>query len=117
MKKHIFSVITFCIAVAALVVSYSNNKSSDVVFIDTGKIYNGFRLSQELNKELTTTLKKKKDHLDSLYDRVRTVTMDLKFKKKPQGRRAFGACPPRGRIHVEAAAIRQRERRIDCGMQ
>lgn len=83
MIKHIITAIAFVTGISALALTFSNNTGTRQIYIDTGRVYQGFDLSKQLNKEMEAVLKARKNISDSLYAQLRQRTEALKLKAKP----------------------------------
>lgn len=81
MIKNLAIVIALSCGIAGLVVSL-NTYSRKVVYIDMGKVYEGFDLSKELNKELEKVTSTRGKIVDSLYEALRTLKQEIKYKGK-----------------------------------
>ena len=81
MLKNIFIGIAFATGVAGMVLSLTNNRNK-VVFVEMGKIYEGFSLSKELNAELQRVLGAREQIIDSLSQDLKKQAEELKLQTK-----------------------------------
>jgi len=81
MIKNILIGAALMFSVAAFtVVMYQN--SAKTVYVDMGKIYEEFKLSKELNKELDEVIKTRQRITDSLYRVLKMQSQELMQKEK-----------------------------------
>ncbi|MEO6302758.1 MAG: OmpH family outer membrane protein [Bacteroidia bacterium] len=81
MLKNIIIGIALITGITGLVLSL-NHPVTEVVYVDMGKLYDGFALSKELNTDLEKIIKARKTISDSLYEDLRSQTQELKSKEK-----------------------------------
>ena len=81
MIKNIFIGIAFVAGVTGLILSLMNNRNK-VVYVEMGKIYEGFSLSKELNTELQNVLGTRKQLTDSLLQDLTKQADELKLQTK-----------------------------------
>lgn len=77
MIKNFLIGTSFVLSIVALVLVFVR-KEKELVYVDTGKLFAEFDLSKELNKGLDETLKARKNIVDSLYQKVRMLTIEVK---------------------------------------
>ena len=53
-------------------------KDKRTVYVDTGKVFAEFKLTKELNTDLTQVMNARKNILDSIYQRLRLLTIEVK---------------------------------------
>jgi len=77
MIKNIILFVSISLSFAALMMSFKV-QDSKTVYVDSGKLFNEFDLSKKLNKDLEKVLTARKGILDSIYDEMRVLTIELK---------------------------------------
>ncbi|MBP7809087.1 MAG: OmpH family outer membrane protein [Bacteroidia bacterium] len=71
-------------SVAALVISLALRNKYELVYIDAGRIYSDFQMSKELTKQAEIAANSRKHITDSLMERFRIKSGEIKFQKKPK---------------------------------
>jgi outer membrane protein len=83
MIRNILVGIAFIAAISSLVISVTEMDKKPV-FIDLGEVYKEFLLSKELNKDLEKVYKSRKEVLDTLYETISKMKMELRAQKKKE---------------------------------
>jgi outer membrane protein len=83
MIKNSLIIVSLLFGIAGFVMSMKNHERN-TVYIHMEKVYNGFNLSKELNKELGKVIKVRKAILDSLYDNLRRQSQLVQMKAKKE---------------------------------
>jgi len=83
-KKNLISLIALIISCISLyLLLFKNNIDKKVVFVETGKLYEQFKLTKEYNLKVEEIIKTRKVIVDSLYDKVRAIALETQNKTKP----------------------------------
>ena len=81
MIRNIAIGISFVASLSALVISLIEMDKKPV-YINIGKVYEEFLLSKELNKDLDKIQRSRKEVLDTLYENITRMKVELKAQKK-----------------------------------
>lgn len=78
--KAVISILALIISIATCIVVIYRSENN-VVYVDSGKIFNEFELAKKLNKELENTLKARQSILDTMFSKINSLTVQVKFDK------------------------------------
>jgi outer membrane protein len=77
MIKNVIITISLALSVTAIILILQKQKS-ETVYVDAGKLFSEFELSKKLNKDLEKVLTARKSILDSIYQKMRLLTIEVK---------------------------------------
>lgn len=87
MKKHHTTFLLICNVLLLIVIFIafylSNSSSTDIVYVDNVKLFNGFNMSKDLGKINNEKITKQKKKLDSLYT-IYSILREQENKEKTQ---------------------------------
>lgn len=81
MTRNLLAIIGIVLALCSLGMVLNQNKTT-IVYVNTGKLYNDFTLTKELNKEVEALVKHKQLMLDSLMRNIKTLAKNEKLTEQ-----------------------------------
>ncbi|MCC6370245.1 MAG: OmpH family outer membrane protein [Bacteroidia bacterium] len=81
MVKNAVIILSLILSVVSMVVCFTN-KGEQTLFVDTGRIFEEFKMTKELNADFEKEFKARKNELDSLYRKI-TILNSNQSSTKP----------------------------------